>query len=104
MQHSSKPNNSRDSSKPSFNELLQKQCPWHPHHKHSAWDCFSLLKAMMDASEPPGAKDKGNAKEDEHDGDNRKFQNPSNIVNFIFGGTPGTATMLSQMLTLREIM
>lgn len=57
---------------------------------------------MKDLPDPSSTKEKGKAKEDEDDGDNGKFQNPSNTVNVIFGGTSGTATKQSQKLTLRE--
>lgn len=50
---------------------------------------------MKDLPEPSGNKDKGKAKEDEDVGDNSKFQNPSNTINVIFGGTPSTATKRS---------
>nr|XP_034604634.1 uncharacterized protein DDB_G0284311-like [Setaria viridis] len=73
MQHSSKNGGIKNSDRSLFNELLKKQCPWHPYHKHSMWDCFSLRKAMKDASEPSGAEDKGKAKEDEEHGENGNF-------------------------------
>ncbi|XP_072148848.1 uncharacterized protein [Setaria viridis] len=101
---SSKKGGGKNQDRPSFNELLKKQCPWHPYHKHSAIDCFSLHRVMKDLPEPSDIKDKGKVKEDKDDGDNGKLQNPSNTINFIFGGTPGTATKQSQKLTLRELM
>lgn len=85
----------RNQERTPFSELLKKQCPWHPYHKHSMMDCYSLSRFMKDLPEPSGNKDKGKAKEDEDVGDNSKFQNPSNTINVIFGGTPSTATKRS---------
>lgn len=67
-------------------------------------DCYSLRRVIKDLSEPSGTKVKGKTKEDEDDGDNEKFQNPSNTINVIFSGTTGTTTKRSQKLALREIM
>src|SRR5687767_11172193 len=104
ISQSSRKGGGKNQDRPSFNELLKKQCPWHPYHKHFAIDCFSLHKVMKDLLEPSVTKDKGKAKEDKDDGENGKFQNPSNTINVIFGGTSGTATKQFQKLTLREIM
>nr|TKW29050.1 hypothetical protein SEVIR_3G370000v2 [Setaria viridis] len=43
---------------------------------------------MKDLQEPSGTKGKGKAKKDKDDCDNGKFENPSNTINIIFGGTP----------------
>lgn len=104
MHHSSKNSGNKNSDRPSCNELLKIKCPWHPHHKHSLWDCFSLCKAMKDVLEPSSEEDKGKAKEDVDDGENGNFQNPSKMANVIFDSSSGLPTKRSQKLTLREIM
>lgn len=114
MSNSNKKGQNKHNDGPSFSELLKKQCPWHPHSKHSAIDFYSLCRVMQDLPEPPppnnsnsnnnNSKDKGKGKMDEAEDDEDKFQTTSKTVNVIFGGIPGTASKRSNKLVLREIM
>lgn len=104
-------NRSREERQKAFVELLQKQCPWHPESRHSAWDCYSLWDAFRYKPKHPRNdkkhkdKDKDKDKEDgEDDGAPGDFQQPENTVNVIFGGIAGTHTRRSQKLALREVM
>jgi hypothetical protein len=75
-----------------FEQLLQKQCPWHPKGKHSAWECFNLCKSLKAPMLEDNQKKKGKNKaddnqEDKSGGDN--LQDASKTVNIIFGSDSG---------------
>lgn len=81
MTNSSKKGSNRNEDKPSFSELLKKQCPWHPHNKHVAIDCYTLRKVIKHQPEPPSSNNnnnnKGKGKVDEGKNGEDKFQTPS---------------------------
>ena len=72
-----------------FDKLLRKQCPWHPHSKHSGFECYQLRKSL---SAPPLDKGDRSKKDDKDDdettnkGDPTRFLDISKTVNIIFGG------------------
>lgn len=52
----------------SIDELLEEQCPYHPHHKHSAVECEQLKKrglAFTPKQDKAKSKDKADEVEDQ---------------------------------------
>ena len=71
---------------------MQKQCPWHPHSKHTAFECYQLRKSLNAPPLEKGDKKKKKDKDDE-DPENKtdasEFPDVSKVVNVIFGGESG---------------
>ena len=65
MSHSTKKGSNKHEDRPAFSEILKKQCPWHPYHKHATIDCYSLCRVMKELPEPSTTNDKGKNKVDE---------------------------------------
>lgn len=110
MSNSSKKGQNKHNDGPTFAELLRKQCPWHPHSKHSAINYYSMRRVMQELPTPPPLKDNGQGKDkdkgkiNEVEEGNDKFQDSSKTTNVIFGGIKGTTSKRSNKLVLREIM
>ena len=87
--------------------MLYKKCQIHPNMSHPAWKCYGLQKAFKDGTQIPDIHDepedqKGKNKEDDRDPNN--FQNPSRVVNVLFGGSEANISKRKNKLISREIM
>ncbi|RLN03111.1 retrotransposon protein, putative, Ty3-gypsy subclass [Panicum miliaceum] len=66
-----KKNNNNNNLQEEFDKLLHKQCPWHPHSKHAAFECYQLRRSQ---NTPP--LDKGDKKKKKkEDKDNEDPEN-----------------------------
>ena len=71
MDRPAKGTQKRDPDTPTFKQLLQKQCPYHPTSKHSTDECLQLRNAQKNIPEPPHPKDrKGKEKDEDGNGGN----------------------------------